>query len=79
MGKADKNTNYQVRQLRKESPPGKLVDVGGHRLHIYCLGEGSPAVVLDAGQGVDTHTMTWYSLQPEIARLTRFPMSPWLC
>jgi hypothetical protein len=30
---------------------GQLVDVGGSRLHIYCVGEGSPTVVLDAGLG----------------------------
>ena len=26
--------------------PGQLVDVGGHRMHIYCTGSGSPTVVL---------------------------------
>jgi hypothetical protein len=31
-------------------PPGRLVDVGdGIDMHIYCTGEGSPTVVLDAG------------------------------
>lgn len=32
-------------------PPGKLVDVGGHRLHINCTGKGTPAVVMEAGAG----------------------------
>src|SRR5881275_1985800 len=32
-------------------PPGRLVDVGGYRLHIQCVGTGSPTVVLDAGLG----------------------------
>src|SRR5829696_3332713 len=27
--------------------PGQLVDVGGHRLHLYCTGTGSPTVVLE--------------------------------
>jgi pimeloyl-ACP methyl ester carboxylesterase len=30
-------------------PPGELVDVGGYRLHIYCVGEGSPTVILEPG------------------------------
>ena len=30
-------------------PPGKLVDVGGYRLHIDCAGSGSPTVVIEAG------------------------------
>lgn len=33
------------------APPGKLYQVGNHRLHIYCMGEGSPSVILDAGLG----------------------------
>ena len=32
-------------------PPGRLIDVGGYRLHIQCVGTGSPTVVLDAGLG----------------------------
>ena len=26
--------------------PGRLIDVGGHRLHLHCTGSGSPTVVL---------------------------------
>ena len=29
--------------------PGQLIDVGGHRLHLYCTGSGSPTVVLEPG------------------------------
>jgi len=31
--------------------PGQLVDVGGYRLYIECIGSGSPTVVFEAGQG----------------------------
>ena len=31
--------------------PGRLIDVGGHRLHLYCTGAGSPTVVLEPGLG----------------------------
>src|SRR4030095_7049491 len=31
--------------------PGQLVDVGGYRLHVNCIGTGSPTVVIDAGLG----------------------------
>lgn len=30
-------------------PPGRMVNIGTHSLHIYCEGEGSPTVVLEAG------------------------------
>jgi pimeloyl-ACP methyl ester carboxylesterase len=34
---------------RRQLPhPGSLVDVGGHQLHIDCVGEGRPVVVLEA-------------------------------
>lgn len=50
-------------------PPGQLVDVGGHRLHLYCTGTGSPTVVIDAGLG-DWST-SWSFVQQEVAKTTR--------
>jgi len=31
--------------------PGRLVDAGGFRLNLYCMGSGSPTVVFDSGWG----------------------------
>jgi pimeloyl-ACP methyl ester carboxylesterase/ketosteroid isomerase-like protein len=31
--------------------PGRLLDVGGHRLHVHCVGQGTPTVVIDGGAG----------------------------
>jgi pimeloyl-ACP methyl ester carboxylesterase len=54
---------------RKYPATGKLVDVGGHRLHITAQGEGGPTVVLDAGLA---HVSTvWNFVQPEVAKFTR--------
>lgn len=55
---------------RRQFPhPGRLVDVGGHQLHIYCLGEGSPTVVLEApATGMSA---AWGWVQPEVAKITR--------
>jgi pimeloyl-ACP methyl ester carboxylesterase len=50
-------------------PPGQMVDVGGHRLHINCTGSGSPTVVIEAGLG-DWST-GWGYVQPEVAKTTR--------
>ena len=49
--------------------PGGLVDAGGHQLHIYCTGKGSPIVVLEAGTG--SMSAAWGWVQPEIAKTTR--------
>ena len=40
--------------VRAYPPPGQMVDVGGYRLHINCVGTGSPTVVIDAGWGMTT-------------------------
>lgn len=52
-------------------PPGRLVDVGGHRLHIHCSGEsrGAPPVLIEAGLGVSSPYYHW--LQVDLARTTR--------
>ena len=64
---------YQWISTRKElaetPPPGRLVDVGGHRLHIWCTGAGEPSVILETGLGGST--VGWGFVQPEVARFTR--------
>src|SRR5881397_2830757 len=50
-------------------PPGRLIDVGGYRLHIQCVGTGSPAVVLDAGLG--GMSLAWNLVQTEIGQTTQ--------
>jgi pimeloyl-ACP methyl ester carboxylesterase len=40
-------------------PPGQLIDVGGHRLHLNCTGSGSPTVVLEPGLGEVSPAMAW--------------------
>jgi pimeloyl-ACP methyl ester carboxylesterase len=50
--------------------PGRLVDVGGHKLHISCTGTGSPTVVLEGGLG-ELSTMMAAWVAPNIAATTR--------
>jgi pimeloyl-ACP methyl ester carboxylesterase len=33
---------------------GERYDIGGYQLHIYCLGKGSPTVIIDTGLGDDS-------------------------
>jgi pimeloyl-ACP methyl ester carboxylesterase len=54
---------------RRYPAPGQLVDVGGYRLHIQCVGTGSPTVVLDAG--LSGSSLDWNLVQPELGRSTR--------
>jgi pimeloyl-ACP methyl ester carboxylesterase len=49
--------------------PGKIYSVNGHDMHLYCTGEGSPTLVLEAGGGNDS--LTWTKVQPELSKITR--------
>ena len=55
--------------LAKNPAPGRLVDIGGYRLHLNCLGAGSPTVLLESGIADDS--LTWAGVQPAIAKATR--------
>src|ERR687884_518130 len=54
---------------RTYPPPGQLVDVGGYRLHINCLGMGSPTVILESG--LANMSADWANVQPLVAERTR--------
>lgn len=49
--------------------PGRLIDVGGHRLHLRCMGAGSPTVVIETGGGDMSSNLGW--ILPAVARHTR--------
>jgi len=50
--------------------PGDRVAVdGGRRIHLRCLGQGTPTVVFTAGLGA--WSATWAKVQPTIAKTTR--------
>ena len=49
--------------------PGKLYEVGDHRLHLDCHGTGSPTVVLSNGLG--EVSASWARLTGPIAATTR--------
>jgi pimeloyl-ACP methyl ester carboxylesterase len=48
---------------------GELIDVGGHSLHLYCTGTGSPTVVLEPGGGLMSSALGW--IAPAAAADTR--------
>jgi len=63
-------------QVATDNPPlpapGRLIDVGGWRLHLNCTGQprtGQPVVVLEAGVG--DFSVEWSLVQPEVSRFAR--------
>jgi pimeloyl-ACP methyl ester carboxylesterase len=66
-------TYEQIGRTRDAShlPPriGKPIDIGGRSLNLYCSGEGSPAVILEAGANAPGYS--WALVQPKLAEFTR--------
>jgi len=58
-----------VRDARAFPPPGQMIDVGGYKLHINCLGVGSPTVVTESGLGGSSPD--WSLVQPIVGENTR--------
>jgi len=56
-------------QIKYDYPPtGKLVDAGGHLLHLVVMGKGKPTVVFENGSG--DFSFIWELIQPEISKIT---------
>lgn len=51
------------------TPAPQMIEVQGHHISIQCMGEGSPAVILESGLGV--YSGTWYKVFPDVANFTR--------
>lgn len=58
-----------ARDRRSFPMPGQLVDMGAYKMHIVCMGSGSPTVILDSGLG-DSY-ISWRKVQPQIAQFAR--------
>ncbi len=55
--------------LRRHPPPGRRIDVGGHRLHLWTSGVASPTVVFEAG--LPGSVLGWTHILPELSRFAR--------
>jgi pimeloyl-ACP methyl ester carboxylesterase len=54
------------------TPPesrGAMVDLGGHRLHVDCIGKGTPTVILE--NGFEEFSFDWILVQSKVATFTR--------
>lgn len=51
------------------TPPGKLVDLGGHKLHLNCTGNGKPTVIVENGLG--DFSFDWILVQSRVSTFSR--------
>ena len=62
--------SLSIRHYRQNAGvPGRLYDISGYSMHLYCTGEGSPTIVLSSGLGDDF--TGWAKIQPALSRKTR--------
>lgn len=59
--------NGQAVDQSHPPPLGTLIDVGGYRVHLYCVGQGSPTVMIVGA----AFSFDWGLVQPKVARFTR--------
>jgi pimeloyl-ACP methyl ester carboxylesterase len=55
--------------VQRPEPPGKLVDLGGHHLHVNCTGRGNPTVVVENGLG--DFSFEWFLVQSRVSTFSR--------
>jgi pimeloyl-ACP methyl ester carboxylesterase len=59
----------QALDSRAAPAPGRLVQLEGHTMHLYCTGRGTPTILLEAG--ATGFAQTWAWVQPAVAQITR--------
>jgi pimeloyl-ACP methyl ester carboxylesterase len=64
---------YQKLGMRRDAkvypPPGRLIDLGTHRLHVLEAGQGSPTIILEAG--LMSTVLSWSEIQRKLAQSYR--------
>ena len=55
--------------LKRFPAPGNLINFGRFKMHISCMGEGSPTVILETLSGGTSSYWGW--VQPEVAKTAR--------
>lgn len=59
----------EARLAHKHHFRGGLYDVGGHKMHLDCIGEGQPTIVFDSGLGGNSDV--WNQVQTDAGKITR--------
>jgi hypothetical protein len=58
----------EARDAERFTAPGELFNVEGRQLHLWCTGNGSPTVLLEAGGA--TTSSVWWSVQEQLAEFS---------
>ncbi len=56
-------------QAKDKQWPGEMIDIGTHKMHINCIGEGTPSIIIDSGVG--GFSLEWIRIQNNLAEDVR--------
>ncbi|SFI41918.1 Pimeloyl-ACP methyl ester carboxylesterase [Tindallia magadiensis] len=56
---------------KEKSVPGNLINVNGHKVHIYATGRGTPTVILVSGASTPSPYTDYYPVYKEISKIAR--------
>jgi pimeloyl-ACP methyl ester carboxylesterase len=57
------------RDQKRHPPPGRMIDLGTHRLHLYETGSDGPTILLESG--LMSTVLSWTELQQELSKSYR--------
>ncbi len=63
------SSELYLKNISIDKPPGRMINIGNNNIHIYCIGEGSPTVLFEAGLGANM--LEWSKIHPNISKKTR--------
>jgi pimeloyl-ACP methyl ester carboxylesterase len=58
-----------ISTIASAAPAGRMIDVGGRRLHLVCVGSGFPTVVFESGSGEGWYS--WALVQNDVGQHVR--------
>lgn len=61
--------NARSKLIADYPAPGLLIEVNEHQLHLRCMGQGSPTIIMEAG--LNEFSLTWSRVQPSLAEISR--------
>lgn len=54
---------------KRYPPPGQMISVGDHKLQLYCMGHGSPTILIEPGMGTDW--VAWRLVIPQLLEFNK--------
>lgn len=58
-------------EIKRHNPPGKLIELDGHKMHITGSGSGQPTIVMTCGNGAPCAYTEFYPIAAKLSETAR--------